>query len=84
MLINPSDRVKEALKRLAQDDDFQQITAWLEFSLLELDQENRVQTDPVRMRHVQGGGQAIHELLEHARGRNRAIARPMVNSRAPG
>lgn len=81
MLCKPDERVKDAFKRLAPDADFSQIMAWLEFSLAELDQANRSQMDGVVMRQTQGGAQAIDEILGMVRGRNRAIAKPMVTSR---
>lgn len=66
---------------MAPDSDFQQITAWLEFSLAELDQANRTQMDGIILRQNQGGAQAIDEFLGHVRGRTRAIAKPVVTSR---
>ena len=75
-LTRPDARTLTALARLRNDQDFVEITAWIEHSLNELDRANRATLDPVLMRQHQGGGLALAEIVARARGQDPARAIP--------
>ena len=74
-LQRPDDRTKRALARLRMDSDFQEIMAWLQHSLNELDRVKRITSDGVLLRQQQGASTAIAELSEYVSGgKEKAIA----------
>lgn len=74
MLKEPDPRTKQAFARLRGDSDFGEVLAWLGFNLAHIDARNRVTTDGVTLRIQQGGAQAIAEFIDHAQGKQKAIA----------
>jgi hypothetical protein len=76
MLSRPDERTIQALKRLRLDSDFQEILAWLEHSLVELDHKNRGMMDAVVMRQTQGAAQVLDAIISRATGKVGAITKP--------
>lgn len=75
MISRPDDRTKAAFARLRGDSDFQEVLAWLQGALFDLDQRKRSTSDGVLLRQQQGAALAIAELVEYAHGsKERAIA----------
>lgn len=65
----PSAQVQQALNRLRSDRDFQELVAYVEHSLAELDAAARVQMDAVILRQQQGAAMALAEFIERAQGK---------------
>ena len=76
----PEQKTVDAAMRVGRDRDGMEFLAFLEYSVHELDQANRLEKDPVLMRQRQGAAQAIAEILELAAGRTQAITRRTANT----
>jgi len=68
LLAPPDERTKAALTRLRHDQDYQEVLAWLEFSLQRIDAAKREQIDGIVLRMQQGSAKTLAELIANSNG----------------
>lgn len=67
MLSQPTKRVIQALATLENDNDFQEVLAWMQDSLDNISKDGFYTKDEAQTRWCQGAGQVITEFLDKAR-----------------